>query len=177
MELYTTQGPLERTDLGLVLPTEHVFVDLGPMEEANWRDADPADVVDVMAPEIERARAAGVTRTHRSNARGVGRRVDIDLAVSAATGFPSSSRQASTRSRRSRSGPARGERRRTRCVDGRRTDRGRRRHRRPGRLDQGKGTDDDDPTGLSDDEAKILRAAARGRGQNRRRHRQSHAPR
>jgi phosphotriesterase-related protein len=160
MELYTTQGPLERTDLGLVLPHEHVFVDLGPMEEANWRDADPADVVDVMAPEIERARAAGVTALIEATPEGVGRRVDIDLAVSAATGFPivvptgiyqepsipEWAREASEDEL-----AAWMVEELTEGVD-----------------DTGVraawikvSTDDDDPTGLSDDEAKILRAAAR----------------
>ena len=86
--LHTTLGSFERDDLGLILPHEHVFVDLGPMEEANWRDADPADVVDVMAPEIERAREAGVTALVEATPEGVGRRVDVDLAVSEATDFP-----------------------------------------------------------------------------------------
>lgn len=86
--LHTTQGSFDRGDLGFVLPHEHVFVDLGPMEAANWRDADPADVVDVMAPEIERARDAGVTALVEATPEGVGRRVDIDLAVSEATDFP-----------------------------------------------------------------------------------------
>jgi phosphotriesterase-related protein len=88
MELYTTQGPFEREDLGLILPHEHVFVDLGPMAAENWRDADPEDVVTVMAPEIERARDAGVTALVEATPEGVGRRVDIDLAVSEATDFP-----------------------------------------------------------------------------------------
>jgi len=88
MELYTTRGPFGRDDLGLVLPHEHVFVDLGPMEAANWRDADPEAVVEVMAPEIERAREAGVTALVEATPEGVGRRVDIDLAVSEATAFP-----------------------------------------------------------------------------------------
>jgi len=87
-QLHTTQGSFDREDLGLVLPHEHVFVDLGPMEAANWREADPADVVDVMAPEIERAREAGVAALVEATPEGVGRRVDIDLAVSEATDFP-----------------------------------------------------------------------------------------
>jgi phosphotriesterase-related protein len=41
-----------------------------------------------MAPEIERARAAGVTAIVECSTLGVGRRADIDLAVSKATGFP-----------------------------------------------------------------------------------------
>jgi phosphotriesterase-related protein len=88
MELYTTQGAFEREELGLILPHEHIFVDLGPMEAEHWREADPADVVDVMAPEVERAREAGVTALVEATPEGVGRRVDVDLAVSAVTDFP-----------------------------------------------------------------------------------------
>ncbi|MCU4802631.1 esterase [Halobacteria archaeon HArc-gm2] len=160
MRLYTTQGSMEREDLGLVLPHEHVFVDLGPMEAANWRDADPADVVDVMGPEVERARDAGVTALVEATPEGVGRRVDIDLAVSEATEFPivvptgiyqepsipQWAREAS-------------EDELAAWMVEELTD---------GVDDTGVraawikvSTDDDDPTGLSDDEAKILRAAAR----------------
>jgi phosphotriesterase-related protein len=41
-----------------------------------------------MAPEIERARSAGVTALVECSTVGVGRRADIDAAVSEATGFP-----------------------------------------------------------------------------------------
>jgi phosphotriesterase-related protein len=41
-----------------------------------------------MAPEIERARAAGVTAIVEASTVGVGRRADIDRAVSSAAGFP-----------------------------------------------------------------------------------------
>ena len=87
-ELVTTQGAIDRADLGLILPHEHVFVDLGPMEAEHWREADPEAVVDVMGPEIERVRAAGVTALVEATPEGVGRRVDVDLAVSEATEFP-----------------------------------------------------------------------------------------
>ena len=88
MKVHTTQGPLDRSDLGLILPHEHVFVDLGPMAAEHWRDADPDEVVEVIAPEIERAREAGVTALVEATPEGVGRRVDVDLAVSEATDFP-----------------------------------------------------------------------------------------
>jgi len=77
------------------------------MEEANWRDADPADVVDVMAPEIERARAAGVTALIEATPEGWAGASISTWPSRRPPGSPSSSRQASTRSRRSRSGPAR----------------------------------------------------------------------
>ncbi|MCU4716964.1 phosphotriesterase family protein [Halapricum hydrolyticum] len=87
-ELITTQGTLRSDDLGLILPHEHVFVDLGPIEEENWRDAKAADVIELMGPEVEAAMSAGVTCLVECTPTGVGRRADIDVAVSEATGLP-----------------------------------------------------------------------------------------
>lgn len=87
-ELITTQGTLRSDDLGVILPHEHVFVDLGPIEEENWRDAKPADVIELMGPEAEAAMSAGVTCLVECTPTGVGRRADIDVAVSEATGLP-----------------------------------------------------------------------------------------
>ena len=72
----------------MILPHEHIFVDLGPIEEANYRHADPADVIGLMAPEIEKIKALGVTALVECTPEGVGRRADIDRAVSEATDFP-----------------------------------------------------------------------------------------
>ena len=84
----TTLGPKGVDDLGMVLPHEHVFVDLRTWDQPGYAEADPAAVVALMAPEVERARAAGVTAIVECSTVGVGRRADIDAAVSAATGFP-----------------------------------------------------------------------------------------
>src|SRR4029453_5332982 len=84
----TTLGPMGADELGMILPHEHVFVDLRTWDQAGYAEADPADVVAVMGPEIERARAAGVTAIVECSTVGVGRRADVDLAVSRATGFP-----------------------------------------------------------------------------------------
>lgn len=86
--LITTLGPISGDDLGLILPHEHIFVDLGPIEEENWRAATPEQVIPVMAPEIEKIQAQGVTALVECTPVGVGRRADIDRAVSAATGLP-----------------------------------------------------------------------------------------
>lgn len=86
--LITTQGALARDELGLILPHEHAFVDLGPPDENDWRDANPADVVDLIGPEIEAAMDAGVTALVECTPEGVGRRPDVDVAVSEATGLP-----------------------------------------------------------------------------------------
>ncbi|MEX2011177.1 MAG: esterase [Chloroflexota bacterium] len=86
--LITTLGPRSAAELGAILPHEHVFVDLRTWDQPGYAEADPAAVVALMAPEIERARAAGVTAIVECSTVGVGRRADIDRAVSEATGFP-----------------------------------------------------------------------------------------
>ncbi len=72
----------------MLLPHEHVFVDLRTWDQPGYAEADPAAVIALMGPEIERARAAGVTAIVECSTVGVGRRADIDRAVSVATGFP-----------------------------------------------------------------------------------------
>jgi phosphotriesterase-related protein len=87
-KLITTLGALKRSQLGMILPHEHIFVDLGPLGQNAYLQADPADVVRMMAPEIERIKALGVTALVECTPVGVGRRADIDLAVALATHFP-----------------------------------------------------------------------------------------
>ena len=87
-KLITTLGNYSADQLGLILPHEHIFVDLGPIEDENWKHADPVAVVTIMAPELERARAAGVTALVECTPLGVGRRVDIVKAVSEVAQFP-----------------------------------------------------------------------------------------
>lgn len=87
-KLYTTLGPKGADELGMILPHEHIFVDLGPIEEANYRNAVAEEVIPVMAPQIEAIKAQGVTALVECTPEGVGRRADIDRAVSEATDFP-----------------------------------------------------------------------------------------
>ena len=87
-ELVTTLGPMTRDQLGMILPHEHVFVDLRTPDQPGYAEADPQDVVRLMAPQIERIKALGVTALVECSTGGVGRRADIDRAVSEATGFP-----------------------------------------------------------------------------------------
>jgi phosphotriesterase-related protein len=70
------------------LPHEHLFVDLGPIEAASYLTADMDEAVAVMVPEIEKIKAQGVTALVECTPVGVGRRADIDLAISQATHFP-----------------------------------------------------------------------------------------
>jgi phosphotriesterase-related protein len=86
--LYTTLGPLDRSALGVILPHEHVFVDLRTPDQPGYAQAEAADVVALMAPEIERIKALGITALVECSTGGVGRRADLDYAVSRATSFP-----------------------------------------------------------------------------------------
>ncbi len=86
--LITTLGPLQQEALGMMLPHEHIFVDLGPIAAESYKTADVADVIRVMAPAIEQIKAQGITALVECTPVGVGRRADIDKAVSLATNLP-----------------------------------------------------------------------------------------
>ena len=86
--LITTLGPKRADELGIILPHEHIFVDLGPIEARSYLQAQAADVTELMAPEIEKIKAQGVTALVECTPASVGRRADIDRAVSEATDFP-----------------------------------------------------------------------------------------
>ncbi len=88
LHLITTLGPKRADELGMILPHEHVFVDLRTPDKPGYGQGEAADVIALMSPEIEKARAAGVTALVECSAVGVGRRADILRAVSEATGFP-----------------------------------------------------------------------------------------
>jgi phosphotriesterase-related protein len=86
--LHTTLGPYRREQLGLILPHEHVFVDLRTPDQPGYAEAEAEDVVRLMGPQIDAIKAQGVTALVECTTGGVGRRADIDLAVSKATGMP-----------------------------------------------------------------------------------------
>ena len=81
-QLITTLGPRNADELGPILPHEHVFVDLRTWDKPGHAQADAADVIALMAPEIERIKAHGFTALVECSTVGVGRRADIDRAVS-----------------------------------------------------------------------------------------------
>ncbi|HEY9012833.1 MAG TPA: esterase [Devosia sp.] len=87
-QLWTTLGPMTADQLGMILPHEHVFVDLRKPDQPGYAEADAEEVVRLMAPEIERIKALGITALVECSTGGVGRRADFDLAVSRATNFP-----------------------------------------------------------------------------------------
>lgn len=87
-QLITTLGPKSAGELGMILPHEHIFVDLRTSDRPGYGQADPQDVIRLMVPEIDKARAAGVTAIVDCAPVGVGRRADILMAVSEAARFP-----------------------------------------------------------------------------------------
>jgi phosphotriesterase-related protein len=86
--LITTLGLLDSSELGLILPHEHIFVDLRTWDKPGYAQAEVEDVVRLMVPELTRAKEAGVTAVVECTPVGAGRRVDILRAVSEAAGFP-----------------------------------------------------------------------------------------
>ncbi len=86
--LITTLGPKQSFDLAIILPHEHVFVDLRTWDQPGFGEGKEEDVIALMAPEIRKAQAVGITALVECTPVGVGRRVDILKAVSGATGFP-----------------------------------------------------------------------------------------
>jgi phosphotriesterase-related protein len=87
-QLITTLGPKRSDELGMILPHEHIFVDLRTWDTPGYAQAETEDVIQLMAPEIEKAHDAGVEAIVECSTVGVGRRADIDRAVSEAAGIP-----------------------------------------------------------------------------------------
>ncbi len=86
--IITTLGPKNPTELGMILPHEHVFVDLRTWNTPGYAQAETEDVIRLMGPEITKAKDAGVTAIVECSTVGVGRRADIDRAVSESTQVP-----------------------------------------------------------------------------------------
>jgi phosphotriesterase-related protein len=75
--LQTVKGAVSADSLGLMLPHEHLFVDLrGPLAP-DYATADPESVVRVMQPYLSAAEAAGVTALVDCAPVGVGRNVAV----------------------------------------------------------------------------------------------------
>ena len=82
--LVTTLGRMGEEAAGTILPHEHVFVDLRTPDHPEHGRAQTPEVVEVMTPELRRARAAGIGAIVEASTLGVGRRADILRAVSEA---------------------------------------------------------------------------------------------
>ena len=86
--LITTLGDLALPDTGIILPHEHIFLDLRLPSDPQHGQAQIKNVVEVMQPLLERARAAGVAVLVDAAPVGMGRRADIIVAVSRAARLP-----------------------------------------------------------------------------------------
>ena len=84
----TTLGLKSSVELGMILPHEHIFVDLRTWDIPGYAQAEVEEVIQLMAPEIRKAQEAGVTAIVECSTVGVGRRADIDRAVSEAANLP-----------------------------------------------------------------------------------------
>jgi phosphotriesterase-related protein len=87
-KLITTLGDKSSSELGFILPHEHVFVDLRTWDTPGYAQADVDDVLRLMVPELDKAKAVGVTAIVECSAVGVGRRADIIRAVSETADLP-----------------------------------------------------------------------------------------
>ena len=87
-ELITTLGRKRSDEIGMILPHEHVFLDFRRWDEPGHGEAEIDRVIAAMAPEIKKARDAGVTAIVETTPVGLGRRPDILQQLSQATGFP-----------------------------------------------------------------------------------------
>lgn len=75
--LRTVLGDVGVKNFGLILPHEHLFTDLGGPDRPGYAQADPQEVVQVLAPFLEAASQAGITALVECSTGGVGRNVEI----------------------------------------------------------------------------------------------------
>lgn len=87
MFLETTEGRLRLDAYGMILPHEHIFVDLRSADAPGFGEAAAADVVRLMAPELRRAKASGVGVLVECTPEGVGRRADLVCAAAREAGL------------------------------------------------------------------------------------------
>ncbi|MFT4145193.1 MAG: hypothetical protein QM644_12120 [Mobilitalea sp.] len=87
-KLVTTLGNLTMEQAGIILPHEHVFVDLRTSEQEGYAQAETADVVKLMEPYLSAAKNSGIGVIVDCGPIGVGRRADILKAVSMTAEYP-----------------------------------------------------------------------------------------
>lgn len=75
--LRTVLGDIPLSELGLILPHEHLFTDLrGPTSE-DYAQSDPKSVLQTMLPFLKAAEVAGVTAMVECSTIGVGRNIEV----------------------------------------------------------------------------------------------------
>ena len=67
--IITTLGLYENAELGMILPHEHVFVDLRTWDTPGYAQAEADDVIRLMAPEIRKSTRSGCDRHRRMQHR------------------------------------------------------------------------------------------------------------
>jgi phosphotriesterase-related protein len=75
--IYTIKGPVETAALGLILPHEHLFTDLRGPHVPGYAQGEASAVIEVVAPYLVQAAAAGVTALVECSTVGVGRNLSI----------------------------------------------------------------------------------------------------
>lgn len=81
-------GPIATSDLGMILPHEHIFTDLRGPGPWDYSGIDLDHVVRRLAPFVEEIKAQGVTALIEATPPCVGRHVPALEAVARATGLP-----------------------------------------------------------------------------------------
>lgn len=87
-KIYTTAGALTAEDFELALPHEHIFTETGDAPAWAYRDADAGDVLRVMKPHLLAAKENVVGLICEATPVGVGRRADITAQVARDCGMP-----------------------------------------------------------------------------------------
>ena len=85
--LITTLGAREGEQLGIILPHEHVFVDLRRWNEPGYAQAETPDVIAQVGPEIKKAQKPASAPSSNAARSAWGGGADILCAVSKATDF------------------------------------------------------------------------------------------
>lgn len=75
--LQTLTGPVTANEIGLILPHEHIFVDLRGPSAPDYAQAKAEDVIQLMQPYLDAAWSAGVTSLVECTPPGVGRNITV----------------------------------------------------------------------------------------------------
>ncbi len=86
--LVTVRGAIPTSELGIILPHEHLFLDFRPAGSPGYAQADVADVIRRLRPHLVELKELGVTALVECTPPVVGRNVEIVRAVSEAVDLP-----------------------------------------------------------------------------------------
>ncbi len=86
--IITSLGLKQASDLGIILPHEHIFANFDSLDHGGAHAVAPETVLDHIGPSLRSAQAAGVTLLVDATSIGGARRADILRAVSVALDLP-----------------------------------------------------------------------------------------